>query len=244
MRDDMGDRMKMYEAMETGRSFLPGLPVYCRIDGRGFSKFTKGMNRPYDEAMSKAMMEVTKYLVEETGAVTGYTQSDEISLCWYEPDYKSQMFFNGKVQKLVSTTAALATAKFVEIALREWPEKCSRRLPTFDSRVIQLPSVTELSNMFLWRYRDAVKNSIQMAAQEVFSHKELQGKNQSEQLSMLEEELIIWGDYPPFFKEGVFVKRSGYMKNGAERTEVGPVCMATPFNKVIDKDAFIIRKKI
>lgn len=51
----LGDRMKKYEKIETGDRFIPCLPVYVRIDGRSFSKFTKSMNKPYDERMSRVM---------------------------------------------------------------------------------------------------------------------------------------------------------------------------------------------
>ena len=47
--DALGDRMKAYERQETELRFIPLLPIYARIDGRGFSKFTKGFARPYDE---------------------------------------------------------------------------------------------------------------------------------------------------------------------------------------------------
>ena len=47
--DVFGDRMKDYEQKEAGRKFLPMLPICIRLDGKGFSKFTKKMNRPYDE---------------------------------------------------------------------------------------------------------------------------------------------------------------------------------------------------
>lgn len=32
----LGDRMKEYEVVESGRHFMPLLPVYARIDGRAF----------------------------------------------------------------------------------------------------------------------------------------------------------------------------------------------------------------
>ena len=54
--DDMGDRLKEYERAETGRKFIPMIPIYARIDGRSFSKFTKGMKRPFDEDMSWIMV--------------------------------------------------------------------------------------------------------------------------------------------------------------------------------------------
>jgi len=42
-RTAIGDRMKDYESYETNRRFLPNLPIYARIDGHGFSRFTQGM---------------------------------------------------------------------------------------------------------------------------------------------------------------------------------------------------------
>ncbi len=50
-KDSFGDRMKMYEGAEAQRKFLPGLPIVARLDGRGFSRFTKGLERPYDQRM-------------------------------------------------------------------------------------------------------------------------------------------------------------------------------------------------
>ena len=78
--DSLGDRIKLYESRETERTFMRGLPVVIRVDGRSFSKFTAGMTRPYDRDMSELMTETARYLVDKTGAEVGYTQSDEISL--------------------------------------------------------------------------------------------------------------------------------------------------------------------
>lgn len=63
-KDSFGDRMKMYEGAEAQRKFLPGLPIVARLDGRGFSRFTKGLNRPYDQRMIDAMVR----MVEVTNA--------------------------------------------------------------------------------------------------------------------------------------------------------------------------------
>ena len=53
--DLFGDRMKAYEAVETDRILDASLPIYARIDGRSFSAFTRGMQRPFDERMTGAM---------------------------------------------------------------------------------------------------------------------------------------------------------------------------------------------
>ena len=75
----LGDRQKFYEKT-TERVIDPSQYIIVRIDGHKFSKFTKGFNKPFDEVLSTAMIETTKELVKRFNAVTGYTQSDEITL--------------------------------------------------------------------------------------------------------------------------------------------------------------------
>ena len=90
-KDQLGNRMKEYEMTEAGRMLMPLLPVMIRLDGKCFSKFTKGLVRPYDIGMSTMMIETTKALVEETNAKIGYTQSDEISLVLFSDTDESKV---------------------------------------------------------------------------------------------------------------------------------------------------------
>ena len=145
-------------------------------------------------------------MLVQPGRLLVTTQSDEISLMWYAEDFKSQLFFAGKKQKMVSTLAAMATAKFMQEVLWAFPERFDS-LPTFDARVFQLPNKEEAMNCFLWRVKDAVKNSISMAASCHYSHKELMNKNSSQKIEMLYNNGILWQDYPMYFKNGTFVKR-------------------------------------
>lgn len=203
--DDLGDRMKSYERVETARKFDVMLPVYARIDGRGFSKFTKGMNRPFDQRMTDAMIETTRQLVDSTHALIGYVQSDEISLVWQAPAPESSIFFDGKTQKMASVLAGIATAAFNK-AIRGW-EPYEDRMPHFDARVIQLPSQTEAANMFLWRVIDARKNAVSMATRAHYSAKEMHGKDQTAMLAMLADKGVNFDDYPTAFRRGTFVRR-------------------------------------
>lgn len=206
-KDDFGTRMKLYEGFETERYLIPLLPICIRIDGVCFSSFTKGMKRPYDIIMSKIMVKVTKLLVEETNACIGYTQSDEISLVLYSNDIKSQVFFNGKKHKLVSFCAGKASSAFQFYLSTEMPDKMMK-LPTFDCRVWNVPNKTEAANTILWREGDSSKNSISIAAQEYFSHKQLDNKTGKQKQEMLfQKEGINWNDYPDFFKRGTFIQR-------------------------------------
>lgn len=213
-RDSLGDRMKTYEAHECGRRFLPMLPVYARIDGRGFSRFTKDMERPYDARMSSAMVETTRRLVETTHASIGYTQSDEISLVWHSSDYEKAIFFDGKTTKMTSVLAGMTTSLFINAVLDHFDDglRYLAKTPHFDSRVIQLPSQTEAANMVLWRELDATKNAISMAARHYYSHKELNGCNGPLMQEMLFQKGVNFNDYPPFFKRGSFIRRKTVMR--------------------------------
>ncbi len=201
--DKLGDRMKEYEGIEANRKLIPLLPIMVRLDGRSFHNFTRGMKRPFDETMAKMMGETTKFLVDKTNASIGYTQSDEISLVIFSETLKSQTFFNGKIFKLVSTLAALASVKFYEQVTIHMPER-AKMFPTFDCRVWNVPNLEEAANTILWRENDAVKNSISMAAQHYYSKNELHGKNSKQKQEMLFEKGVNWNDYPVYFKRGQY----------------------------------------
>lgn len=196
--DPFGDRMKAYERANDARLTLP---VIVRIDGRGFSKFTKGMDRPYDVRMSRAMIETTKYLVDESHAKVGYTQSDEISLVYYKAE--GEIFFASKLQKMVSVLASMAAAKFARVC----PDGYEHRLPHFDARAFSVPSKNEATNAILWRVLDARKNAISMTAQAHFSHRELQEKSQKDMLRMLDAIGVEFHRMPAFFRNGTFVRK-------------------------------------
>ena len=208
---DLGDRMKLYEGKESDRRFVPLLPVLARLDGRAFHSFTKGMKRPYDSTFRALMVNVAHGLIEETNALVAYIQSDEISLVWYSPDPESQIWFDGRIQKMTSQLAAHASVIFNLLLPSFFPDKAKNRdagnYPTFDARVWTTPTLEEAANCFLWRERDATRNSILSAGQAVFSHKQLHGKNTSTIQDMLHEAGINWNDYHPDFKRGTWLQK-------------------------------------
>lgn len=213
MKDEFGDRMKLYEMSEAGRKLMPLQPVIARLDGRAFHSFCKGLKRPYDERVSRLMIDCTKYLVQETNANCGYTQSDEITLGWFTADFDSKIFFDGRVSKMISVLAAMQSVYFNKNLSKYLPEEYSDKMPTFDCRVWCVPNIMEGANAFLWREHDATKNSISMAARTYFSHKEIENKNGLQMQDMLwKEKGINWNDYPAFFKRGTFVQRKKVVK--------------------------------
>lgn len=208
MQDSLGDRMKAFENVESDRRAVLGQPLCARLDGRSFHSFTHGLDRPYDVRLTALMIETTKYLVEETQAVLGYTQSDEISLMWYLPEgSESQYLFDGRFQKLSSILSAYATGFFVYQLDHGAILGKEGQIPLFDCRVWQVPTLTDAYENFLWREKDAVKNSITMAASTHFSHKTLHGVSGAEKKEMLRWVGDPYETRPPEFRRGTFVQR-------------------------------------
>lgn len=201
----LGDRMKAYEA--TARTLLPRRTyTLLRCDGRAFHSYLRGAAKPYDEALMADMDAVAEALcVEIAGAVFAYVQSDEISVL--VSDFgatNTEPWFGGGVQKICSIAAATATAALIA-------RRGVDRMPTFDARVFTIADPVEVGNYFLWRQRDAVRNSIQMAGQTYFSHSSLHGVSTGQiQERLWSEKAINWNDYPDGCKRGrIVVKESG-----------------------------------
>ncbi len=204
--DDMSIRMKEYEFRETERNFLPYIPIYARLDGRNFSSLTKGMARPFDKDFSQIMHDTAMVMVQKTNARIVYVQSDEISLVWMTDEPGEELFFGGKVQKLCSILASMATSAFIVSMLKSPHTSRVDRMPHFDARVLQLPNKTEAANAFLWREKDATKNAISMAAQAHFSHRALMGKSGRDKIEMLAQKGISFDDYDDVFRRGSFIR--------------------------------------
>ena len=223
MTDTLGDRLKQLEQAEAARRAMKGLPLMARLDGRSFHTWTRGLRRPYDDALSSLMIKTTKHLVEQTHATVGYTQSDEISLCWYvEADSASEYLFDGKYQKLTSVLASIATAYFNVEGLKHFSPP--RSLATFDCRVWSVPDLRTAYLNFLWRELDATKNAISMAASTYYSPKQLHGKTSSERQELLFQKGVNFNDYPAFFKRGSYVQRVDVWKEltDAELAQIPP----------------------
>lgn len=200
------ERMKAYESVETDRRLIYLLPVLARVDGHCFHKFCHKLKRPYDERLSQLMVATAKKVAEDTLAQAAYTQSDEITFAW-SPGY-DEMPFGSRVHKLISYYAALTSVIFNKLLPEYLPEKADQS-PTFDCRVWNCPNLLEASNSIVWREIDATRNSIQMAGQAHFSHKQLHKKNSSEIQEMLfSQKDINWNDFPEFFKRGTYILRT------------------------------------
>lgn len=211
-KDEFGNRMKGYEKEFTELRVEPSEILCVRLDGKGFSKFTKGFIKPFDDRMTKSMVQTAEVLVKETNAQVAYTQSDEISLIYTLGDKASEHIFGGKTSKINSILAAMATAHFNRFIAENAPEVMSNKgLAYFDCRSFGVPNEVEASNVILWRNQDARKNSISCMMRWTCGHKAMHNMS-GEQMKefMLNEKGVDWAELPNKWKYGVFSKRETY----------------------------------
>lgn len=210
MKDSLGDRIKgHYEA--RAQSYLPRRTyTLIRLDGKAFHTYTRGCERPYDQGLMDDMDATAKALCEQIqGAKLAYVQSDEITLVLTDFEKRdTDAWFDGNVQKMTSISASMATAEFNRLRFRRKFEyqgtfAWDSGHAYFDSRVFTIPEREEVFNCLIWRQQDAVRNSIQMAAQARFSPKELHQKSGKELQEMLfQQHEVNWNDYSVGCKRG------------------------------------------
>lgn len=217
----LSERMKWYEGL-TSSKLETKTPVIIRLDGKSFRNFTRGMEKPFDIDLSKVMEYVCDKLKTTDNVRFIYTQSDEISLLltdWTKEN--TQSWFQYRIQKIVSTSAALATLYFNEYIeeltskyyrlynqkdLDEQLEKLylekykfwksKKYKASFDSRAFNLP-MDEVCNYFIFRQNDAERNSKQSLAQAYFSQKELLNVGCPEMINMVKTKTgIIYDELP------------------------------------------------
>ena len=271
LKDALGDRMKEYE--DITRYKLPRKSlVLGRIDGNAFHTYTKGLKRPFDQDLINDMDSTAIYLCQELQNVKfAFVQSDEISLFMREDGRDTQSWFNNVLQKMGSIGASKATTEFnrrrlmrdMELIFKASIKTISDnefsivqrgqniienfKMAEFDARFWTVPSAIEVYNYFLWRQRDAEKNSISAAAQSLYSHKELEGKNGLVKQEMMWQKGVNWNDYPAGQKRGRFIEKRTYLNNR-------PVCLwkneddtkqfyfldgPTPMNDTFEKDVWV-----
>ncbi len=204
MTASLGNRMKRYE--EVNRYFLtPRSCVIIRVDGRAFHSLTKSMKKPFDDDMMSAMVDAAETVARQMqGFKLGYVQSDEASFFLTDFDkLETQGWFGYELNKMVSISASLMASSF----LTEMVGARLTTVPTFDSRAFNIPSA-EVANYFLWRAQDWERNSLQMYAQSIFSHNQLQNKRKDQIHEMLHQKGKNWAtDLSDVERNGTFLVR-------------------------------------
>lgn len=239
--DNLGDRMKKFE--DSFRQHLPiRMPVIIRLDGCHFHSYTAKCKKPIDMGLIECMNETAISLCKTLqGCQLAYVQSDEISLLITNyQDINTQALFSNNLQKIVSVSASIASVTFTNNSHKIWGSIGVREpIPTikpayFDSRVFVLPK-EEVTNYFIFRQQDATRNSVQMLARSLYSHKQLENKNNSELQELCFQKGKNWNDCPTFQKRGRCIVKTKTMKEGTN-PKTGEVFQAERSEWVVDQN--------
>jgi tRNA(His) guanylyltransferase len=223
--DQLGDRMKFFE--DSSRYSLKleiGEALCLRFDGRSFSSFTKGYDKPFDEAILNSMIAATEAACQEIqGAFFAFTQSDEITvLCRPINNYEEEVIFKGNIQKICSTFASTVATVFnlemsrnrlLDVSNPKYYRGGLPKLAAFDCRVWAVPEI-ELQNVVLWRQLDCERNSISSCAHAEFSPKQLHGVNTGGMRDMLVAINKPWEEKLQHLKYGTCLYKKQVEKYG------------------------------
>lgn len=213
------DFKKLEHAMRTSTG-RDGYVVF-RIDGKGFSRWTRQLDKPFDTGFLSAMADATAACATLSGApvVFAYTQSDEISVVVDNNGDKREPWFGGDVQKSVSVMASVATAAFND-AVRQFHGDLS--MAFFDARVaLVTPDPEVVADYLAWRWGDAVKNSVSMLAHHHLRRSQVEGVDTKGRLDLLFAAGHPWDlECPPAARAGQWILPQAVQKV----TSAGTTC--------------------
>jgi len=224
---NLEDKCQYYRSL-TDYKILPNSNILVMLDGKNFSSLIKNhFKKPFDDDFIDMMNKTAQFLCENVqGCKFAYTQSDEISLLITDYDTpETDIFFGGRICKIQSILASMATSEFNRwFNLYNINKYCNdkisinpnwevvqevmknMKLAQFDCKVWPVPSQNDAFAWFLYRQLDCVKNSKQQTAQTYIPHKELLGKSADEQIQMLfNYKFINWNTFDDKYKYGRFV---------------------------------------
>lgn len=221
--------------------------ILAHIDGRSFSKtIKKKFNQPFDQGFINLMDATAKYICENVqGCQLAFVQSDEITLLLKKNKPESDIFFGGRLCKMQSIIASMATAKFNQVItlydikanahdytktdccdtlykIKDVVELIKdTQLYEFDCKVWDVENANDAFAWFLFRNIDCIRNSKNQTAQTYLSHNALIGKTCDEAIEFLKEEKgIDWNSFAENEKYGRFVikkEENITNNNGVER---------------------------
>lgn len=141
---DLAGKMRQGECFR-GLRLLPGAWGILRLDGHGFSRFTRDhFEKPFDAAFHEHMIEAARALLERFQGLYAYTASDEISVLLP----RGWDLFDRALEKAVSLSASLAGASFA---------RACGKIVQFDSRAWVGAREEDVIDYFRWRQADTAR---------------------------------------------------------------------------------------
>jgi len=146
--------MKSFKHREVYAQLKVAPPVMVRLDGVAFSRILTrlGVQKPYDDVMREASVAVCHAFFTSGvfSPLVAYAFSDEFNV------YLEHLPFDGRVEKLDSVAASLASSVLTSIFFQSF-ESNSREPLCFDARLIPLQR-DEVVDYLIWRQAECWRN--------------------------------------------------------------------------------------
>jgi tRNA(His) 5'-end guanylyltransferase len=204
------DRVERYQSA-TDYRLLDRVPIIICVNGRGFSKVTQLLDKPYCPKFAECILSTTLKLCQEVeGALFAYQHNDEIVIvARNDQNNDTNPWYDNKLQKICSVTSATATMHFNEVA-----DKIDLNVtgaPIFTSQVFAVPTIGEAVNTIIYKQQQNFHTSIQSACLYELIKKYdrnnikemMAGLSVDEKVDLLHQEVDInFNDYPVSFRRG------------------------------------------
>jgi len=239
MHDPLGDACKALERACEAAPLDPRHWLVARLDGRGFSKRTRGLTKPFDPRLAGAMEAVARHLMGEFHPLLAYHQSDEISLFWHPLEGLESRPFGTRRSKWLSVLPAAATAALVRALDAHGLSTMADGLPHMDARLISAPTIQEAGMLLAWRAQDARRNAIQGAAQIHYSQPQLARQSTATMQEMLRTAGVEFQAFPDAYRNG-----TRFFYQSHERPHTDAELAAWPAHIRPDPAARVVRRAL
>lgn len=210
MSNKLKDRVESYQSV-TDYRLLSRVPIVICINGRGFSKVTQLLDKPYCPKFAEGMLSTTLRLCTDVeGAIFAYQHNDEIVIvARNDQTNETNPWYDNKLQKICSVTSSIATMHFNEFATANGLNMMGA--PVFTSQVFTVPNIAEAVNTIIYKQQQNFHTSIQSACLYELIKKYdknnikdmMAGLNVDEKVDLLHQEADInFNDYPVSFRRG------------------------------------------
>jgi len=202
------DRIESYHKV-SDYHLLNRVPIIICINGRGFSKLTSLLDKPFCEKFSASMLSTMLKLCSEIeGSLFGYHFNDEIIIVSRnDQNVDTAPWYDNKLQKICSITASIATLHFnnVSSGLNLMGDG------VFTSQVFVVPTLAEAINTLIHKQQQNFHISIHSACfyELIKTHNKnsikemLSGLSIDEKIDLLQQECNIdFNGYPISFRRG------------------------------------------
>jgi tRNA(His) 5'-end guanylyltransferase len=183
-------------------------PFVVRLVAKNYDKFSQKYKQPFDHNLHLIFILVLCDLLKEFKGYTGYTYEDEIIVLFCNDTEKIKWKFT----EILSEMSSYAGTRF-NYNITNCPFEPLGKIGNmyFTGNVFSIDNDNSVFNYINWKISRCILRSIDKLALMYFTPKELEGKDGTAKVAMLnDEKKIVWNAIDNEYKFGSLIKRKLY----------------------------------